>query len=151
MKYKLHALALIATLSTPGYAASFGDQVADCLARKGVPTSGPQFDAAVPVCEREVQASEDAIAAAVTDLTRQEWSACLKRTLQTLDDGVSPIGDVAEALGTACRTEYVTMMRSLSPGQPAPSHTRQRDASRPALLPLILAERAARRGAKPKQ
>ena len=142
--YQLATLTL-ALLGGPCHAASFGDQVADCLARKGVPISGPQFDAAVPVCEDAVRAAEDAIAAATADLARREWADCLRRTVVALDDGVSPIGEVAEALGTACRAEYVNLMRVIEPDRSPPNHARQREATRPALLPMVLSVRAERK------
>ena len=102
---------IVSTVSTSASAANFGDEVADCLVRRGVTQAGPAFDAARPGCEREVERSRRV--AQIED-AKTAWQICVMKQIAKIDDGISTASDVATAVQGDCEQEYETFLNSVS-------------------------------------
>lgn len=155
MNKTLLCSALLALVAAPPLLAqqnnTFSNDVVKCINKHNPQPDSPELRDILLRCENEAKAAEAARKAAAAsngnDALRAQWQNCLGSRIAQLDDGVSPVGDIAMALQNECIQEFNTLMTATNPPQPAgsdPNRTRQ-ETTKMWVAKLTLMWRAAKR------
>lgn len=88
-------------------ASNFGDEVARCVTKYGIPANSPRLSEAFTSCENEVDRNRNGVVTK-TD----EFMACLKSSSRRLDDYLSPASEIATAIAFDCESKWNSVLIS---------------------------------------
>jgi hypothetical protein len=90
---------------------AFGDEVAECAAKYGLPLNSPKLQEVFSICEKEVEQSRTAIKTN-TPTAVESFLGCLNESAVFLDDYISPASEIAQVVAAECRNKWFSVVKS---------------------------------------
>ena len=92
---------------------AFGDAVADCAAKYGLPVDSPRLQEVFSICEKEVERSRRPVNPDTLSLV-ESFEKCLAENAARFDDRISSASEIAQAAAAECQFKWLSVLKSSS-------------------------------------